>query len=503
MSQESKPEIFIGLAAPLGTDSEQLCEEIEQALVPFAYTCEQISLIQTAPRLTSLDGPLKVTPLDEAYESKMNAGDAARSETGRYDILALGALLKIREARGLIADQKRPLENTAYILKSLKNTYEVDLCRRVYGDSFVLIGGFMPKARRVENLAERFAQSRVESLSQKHRTKAEELIERDTRDQESSYGQRLADTFATADVIVGVGERNSLRRDLNRFFEVYFGCPRHTPTRDEYGMYMAYAASLRSGALSRQVGAAITDDCGEVVALGLNEVPRAGGGVYWPSDSPDERDLAREMDPGRADRLAVAMDLARRAGKRLAADLDGVTQAEVNDALGLTEDLEKIPDWLRSARVMSLIEFNRVLHAEMHAITQAAQRGVPLRGLTLYTTTFPCHDCARHIIASGLSRVVYIEPYPKSLAIAYHNDSIDVDGDCYSSLVSFQPFVGIAPSRYQHFYRFISRRGEDSNLLKWNPFHARPRAFRSHLWYIDSETNELAELAEFDCPGVD
>lgn len=56
------------------------------------------------------------------------------------------------------------------------------------------------------------------------------------------------------------------------------------------------------------------------------------------------------------------------------------------------------------------------MHAEMFAITDAARRGLSVRDATLYCTTFPCHMCARHIIASGIRKVVYIEPYPKSMA---------------------------------------------------------------------------------------
>lgn len=39
-------------------------------------------------------------------------------------------------------------------------------------------------------------------------------------------------------------------------------------------------------------------------------------------------------------------------------------------------------------------------------------------------TTYPCHNCARHIVAAGIREVVYIEPYPKSLAVKLHGDSI-------------------------------------------------------------------------------
>lgn len=49
------------------------------------------------------------------------------------------------------------------------------------------------------------------------------------------------------------------------------------------------------------------------------------------------------------------------------------------------------------------------------------------REATLYSTTYPCHGCAKHIVAAGISEVVYYEPYPKSRALALHDDSIQED----------------------------------------------------------------------------
>lgn len=47
------------------------------------------------------------------------------------------------------------------------------------------------------------------------------------------------------------------------------------------------------------------------------------------------------------------------------------------------------------------------VHAEMNAILNAGRNGIPLKGSTLYTTAFPCHDCAQAIIQSGIETVVY------------------------------------------------------------------------------------------------
>lgn len=49
------------------------------------------------------------------------------------------------------------------------------------------------------------------------------------------------------------------------------------PSLSETAMYEAHAAGLRSACLSRQVGACLVDDKGNIVALGTNEVPKAGG----------------------------------------------------------------------------------------------------------------------------------------------------------------------------------------------------------------------------------
>ena len=84
---------------------------------------------------------------------------------------------------------------------------------------------------------------------------------------------------------------------------------------------------------------------------------------------------------------------------------------------------------LANAAVTNLLEFGRIVHAEMSALTEAARRGRSVQGGTLHCTTFPCHICARHIIGSGIARVVYIEPYQKSRAKELYPDSISVDGD--------------------------------------------------------------------------
>ena len=52
-----------------------------------------------------------------------------------------------------------------------------------------------------------------------------------------------------------------------------------------------------------------------------------------------------------------------------------------------------------------------VLHAEANAITKLAKSNNSSIGATLYVTLSPCIECAKLMIQSGITRVVYIEKY--------------------------------------------------------------------------------------------
>lgn len=86
--------------------------------------------------------------------------------------------------------------------------------------------------------------------------------------------------------------------------------------------------------------------------------------------------------------------------------------------------------------------------------------------MSVYCTTFPCHNCAKHLIAAGVDRVVYIEPYPKSKALEFHSESIvwGIEKAKDDSRVLFQPFVGIGPRRY--FDLFSMNLGSSYDLVR-------------------------------------
>jgi cytidine deaminase len=255
-------------------------------------------------------------------------------------------------------------------------------------------------------------------------------------------------------------------------------------------MYTAKSASLRSSDLSRQVGAAIFRVTGEVVTLGCNEVPKAGGGTYWPDDPGDARDFKKGFDPNEHQKLEILVNLLHslKEGGHLAQSLTDLPNAEAVGRKLLEESAE-----VKDSKLMDIIEFGRIIHAEMSAICDAARRGVSIDGTTLYCTTFPCHLCAKHIVASGICRVVYLEPYPKSYAEKLHADSIEVETDTGARKVLFEPFIGVSPYRYRDLFE-KGKRKYNGVAEAWPQGEKRPMIEVYFPSYFEGESRIAVEL---------
>lgn len=418
-------ELVFGLVAPVGSDLDALEADLANQLRQYGYTPNSIRLSTLLDGVRSLDVELKAAPEFDRLMSYMNGGNQLRAQSGG-EVLALSAMASIRQRRR----KDNPVcRRTAHVLRSIKHPDEVRALRAVYGPGFFLVG-----------LSASTAQKEW-SLMQKGLTKdqAETVIERDASE-DNEFGQQTRDAFELADVFIRQHpERAKTTKQLERFLRLVFGAIVETPTPDEHAMFLAYASSLRSADLSRQVGAVMWKDGVGVVATGCNDVPAPGGGLYW-GGARDQRDHVVGRDANEHHREQIVDDVARHVAAELklgGADLDRIRQA------------------CRRTRLLDITEFGRPVHAEMDALLSCARAGVEPIGATLFSTTFPCHNCAKHLVAAGVRRVVYIEPYEKSQALELHGDAIALDdhGDPGRrerdpEKVVFEPFVGVGPRRY-------------------------------------------------------
>lgn len=490
VSASGGPEMVIGLVGAIGTPLDMVCHGIRSALAIVGYSCETIKL---SSLLDDLKPGLPQSPEDKRYQAHMDAGNELREKTQRCDALAILACAAIRESRcQRTGDDKNPASRHAYILRSLKTPHEVQTLRRIYGPSLMLIGVFAPRESRINNLARRIANSHHDAQSDLHKSTAESLMHRDQAEAANPYGQNVRDAFPLADLFIDTCQQDQVERAVRRFVELLFCYPFHTPSRHEYAMFHAQAAALRSSALGRQVGAVIATENADIIAVGTNEVPKAGGGLYWPDDQPDQRDFTLGHDTNDRMKRTVLADLFKRLqeGKWLDA-----SRMDVSVDRLVAEAIDGAPSLLRGSQIMAIIEFGRIVHAEMAALMDAARRGASVAGATLYTTTFPCHDCAKHIVAAGIRRVVYVEPYPKSLVPELYPDSICLEANNSEEYVQFEPFVGLAPRRYVDLFPMLQRKISDGTIVEWQGATAVPRLAQD--WsYLSRELEEIVRLGD-------
>ena len=426
---EEFPEIFIGLVSPLGVDLDIICDELSTLLSDVGYSTEIIKLskiLQEKSIKKIHEENIMESPEDERIKSYMNAGNSLRAKFERNDALSLLSITQIRKKRkDKSGDVNNAVQKTAYILRSFKNKDEIETLRSVYGASFFVISVYSSKDRRRNNLIKRIKKSGKKNFN----AIAEGLIQTDYDEEYNMYGQDVKSAFPLGDLFVNIEvTRPQLEKSIRRFIHSLFGYPYHTPTKNEFGMFLAFSAALRSADLSRQVGAAILNSDGDLLTIGCNEVPKYGGGQYWEDDDGDDK--ARDFE--------IGYDSSARMKKDLLEETINIMKEDsiITEQRSSQEIANKLLDGrLKNADISNLLEFGRMIHAEMSAISDAAKRGISLKGATLFCTTFPCHMCARHIISSGIEKVIYVEPYPKSKAQELWNYD-EHDDDSGATIIS-------------------------------------------------------------------
>lgn len=498
-----KPELVFAVAGPIGTDLHLLAQTLEESLSAYGYKSVQIRVSKLIEYKcdAELADKLSHAKQDERIKLLMAAGDNIREQASKGDgivplvIAAIRADRKDRLEKMGITDPDVPARNTCYIIDSLKHPDEVSKLRRLYGDNFVLISGFTSREERKSALMSIIAKSYMKTGDEEYADAAKKLIEIDSKRDGSRIGQSLTETFPLADLFIRVS--GEFGPKLTRFLDLYFGSPYITPYRDEFFMYEAKAKSYRSSDLSRQIGAVIVDSDQHLVASGCNDVPMAGGGCFWPDmdGTLDNRDYKKKRDFNAVKKVEIIQELVKFLGDKKVVNFPDDETAET-----IVEKLifGKFKYQFKELRASNLIEFGRVVHAEMNAITESARRGIEIGGGQIFSTTFPCHMCARHIIAAGIMRVVYIEPYPKSMTEELYGEIVSVDTNpataevgterkASSHIVAFEPFEGVAPTFYRELFQAPLRKDPQGYTLEWTKASSMPKIARISTVHLGSE----------------
>ena len=141
----------------------------------------------------------------------------------------------------------------------------------------------------------------------------------------------------------------------------------------------------------------------------------------------------------------------------------------------------------------------------MDAILACGRTNNSTIGSTIFVTTFPCHNCAKHILASGIKNVFFIEPYPKSKALQLWEDSMTLkDITEEPNKLTFNPFVGVGPRSFldlfsisQGYGREILRK-QEGNTIKWDSSKATLRLQSNVLSLNEIEKSISSDLSSLE-----
>jgi cytidine deaminase len=499
------PELFFGVVGATGTNLNAIRASLRNELEPLGIKMESVHLSDLLLQWGKQKPPAR--KLDRT-ELCMNLGDKMREEVVLGGAVLLG-VQRIRELRATalrvtpVKNPKRaPVPGIAYVFHSLKHPAEVSVLRSIYGQNFYLISVYSDEDKRKANLLKDSSEHDPEFNEGKTKSTIERLLNRDLAAPDD-HGQQVQKVFPLADLFLNGDDEKDYTNTIGRFVRLIFNDVLLTPTKDEYFMFYAHAAARRSADLGRQVGACIATEAGDLVTVGCNDVPRAGGGQYWCTDPEDGRDCNLDEDVNEARQRKLLTDLLVKleAGGKLKISKDDI-ESFVAKAFNKEETAHPDAQILKNAELFNLIGYYRAVHAETASLLEAARLGHSVNHCKLYVTAFPCHECARHIVCAGVSTVLYVEPYPKSLASEHYPDSIEfastelATNSSGNRKVIFRPFTGVAPRLY--FRLFSAEKGSrklpDGKVKKWKPESASLRYVESPISYILKETQNLEKF---------
>lgn len=481
-SEVQLPELVFGLVGPLGCNIEAAQNALIEELKKVGYESTVVHITKYVKEAI----PEVAEVATETYTEKIDLMNKIVEASGAVDFLARIAIAHIVSTR-ISINSSRNLKDTwgqlyqipgrAYIIRQLKRSHEVDLLRKVYGRKFIQVSVVVSDKSQHEAALNIVSHESPEKSKVDRDDVARKLVARDRDEAEIKFGQKLVNAYHSADVFVG-GTTAEISEHTARFVQGFFGSNYISPTRDEVGAYLAKAASLRTLDLSRQVGAAITNSAGDIISIGCNEVPSPGGGNYWHDDPNPQRDIERGLEANKMETNRVIHDFVYALSRLEKAKFDP------KDVL-LDKNFDAI---IKETLVSDLTEFGRMAHAEMSALADAARLGRSTKDSTIHVTTFPCHNCAKHLVAAGISRIVYIEPYLKSKAFELSGDALSA-GEVVAGKVLVEHFVGISPRRFRDIFEKPNKRRNDKNQIKKWHFDDPMPMVEDKLW-----THTIAEV---------
>lgn len=309
---------------------------------------------------------------------------------------------------------------THIVIDSLRNPLEIMYFRQRLA-AFYTIAVNREDSQREDRLKNRYGSSSQYLLVKR-------LIDLEYKggDQDEFHKQSVRECIEKADIHITyrnekeAEELNRERKDkTSPYFSIHMQLLKYvslishpgliTPSPEERCMQLAYTAKYNSGCISRQVGAAITDEDYSVKAIGWNDPPagqvpcllRNADSILYPNgEDYDKRAFTpfelsnEEFVENLKKTYQVDRDSARRrlAGRNMCFCFKSVYNS-------YKEGKNQV--------------HTRSLHAEESAFLQITKYGgTGIQNGKLFTTASPCELCSKKAYQLGVKVIYYVDPYP-------------------------------------------------------------------------------------------
>ncbi len=277
-----------------------------------------------------------------------------------------------------------------------------------------------------------------------------------------------------------------------------------TPSSVERSMQVANSAKLNSGCISRNVGAAITDNNFYVKSIGWNDVAKG----HTPCNLREVNDIIKPSDTEQLQKSKHYSPFEKGdVSSKSFYKYKNEKPSKFNEALKdyFEVSYEKNGSDLKGKNCAFCFktvhnhyegEANQVhtrsLHAEENAMLQITKLGGQgVENGILFTTASPCELCSKKAYQLGIKKIYFIDPYP-----GISNDQILKGGQELTKpkMIPFSGAIGIA---YHKLYdSFMSYKDEVSMTLELNQQNKVGIQFKSILKSLKNKDQDISTLLE-------
>ena len=505
-------ERFVGLVGPVGAGTSVVATVLQHK---FEQNGFDVKLIKASHLIRSITVPtsIGIRRLDPAISGGMykihHWGNDIRRGVYKNNIedhaaiarLVLQYIMRSRDQRigqngirGSISSNSKPI---VYIIDSIRNSAESEVFRRVYRDSFFLLGVVCDATVREERIRRKLEQS-CERYEPHTASLLREILEND-KNSTLQYGQQVADTVLAADYFIDNAEDwgNNLTDlkmyiELDRFVDWVIGRNNLSVTIAEEAMFEAYKASLKSTNHKNQIGASLIDADNQFIGFGSSDVPSRGDKLFNNLFNTEKDANGRCVFCNNPSFFDII-------------EHDQMIEEIVEKVVNMSNEVDagELHHIIRGVLLKHKLEFSRIIHAEIDAIISAIRSGNSTIGCKMFVTGFPCQSCIGYIESAGINEVIYLDPYPTVEIFNQFKDSItstqkgwippssmrliyssDVANQTKDSKMLFQPYVGIAPKRFAEV--FLSHDHNSSEMT--NQFVAIDSGLTSDMDEMEEQT---------------